>query len=70
MADSVDDPDGEKFIGALPWVLPCVVGLRKMIGLDACDADCDLGRDGFAEALREKKKTNLTLKSNSKKLLF
>lgn len=59
MPDSADDPDaddGEKFIGAMPWAVPCVCGRRKMIGLEACDADCDRGRDGFAEALWEKRK--------------
>lgn len=56
IADSTDDPeDGEKFIGVLAWPDPCAadgVCLRTIIGFDACDADCDRGRDGFDEALQ------------------
>lgn len=56
MPISADEDDGEKFIGAMPWAVPCCVcGLRKMIGFDACDADCDLGREGFAEPLKQER---------------
>lgn len=53
---SADDPeDGEKFTGEMPWAVPCTWGRLKMIGFDACDADCDRGLEGFVEALKEGK---------------